>query len=156
MLEPPFLSLLCECFPSPPALAKGKERGKGTSPGCYARVCQQHEAGSHYLTKGAADQKRGLTLRMSAHSQSAPAAPERERLSLESHSCQGFPELVALGRHSRSRCCYFASWPQPNRQVTLALSAGLLCGLSLSHKEQSLTCGIPFFHVVLRLSEIPQ
>lgn len=39
------------------------------------------------------------------------AAPGRERLLLESHSSQGFPELAALGRHSRSCCRCSGSLP---------------------------------------------
>lgn len=80
VLELPFLSLLRQCFPSAPALATGKERGKGTSPGCYTREGKQHEAGSHYPTKRAAGQERALTVETSARPSAAPA-PERERLS---------------------------------------------------------------------------
>lgn len=62
---------------------------------------------------------------------------ERKDSLLESQACQGFPELVTLGRQDSCCCCFFCSLPRTGRtgQFTHPSPAVILCGNFLSQNS---------------------
>ena len=81
MLEPPFLSLVCERFPSPPSLAKGPGRRERQEPWAPCKEGSANSTGSSAATPPnvlqVGREERALT---SGWLQAAPATPESKRL----------------------------------------------------------------------------
>ena len=122
VLEPPFLSLVCKCFPPPPGLAKGPGRSKRHEPWALGKGVQtaRPRLPLPHQTCCGSGERRGLLPQGPQVGCRLPQQHLKEKGSpFESQSCQGFPELAALGRHGRSCCRLCGSLPGTGGQGDL-------------------------------------